>query len=221
MRFTLPALILSFLFGALFLVTSFISYKNKYKVAYNIRNMFPYELNYKSRFVENFYGNTTLILATISFIFFFSTFDLKFTNGFFIMIMISGILASLLFLALVFIPLEYMRLHSIVFIPFLISSFLLATSISIGSFIYNQQIGETSPIPFAIFLLGFVLTLLILVLLLNPKLNLNIRMKETIDEDGSIKYVRPRMITIAFSQWLLFFSLFISEILLFVLTLSF
>jgi hypothetical protein len=46
-------------------------------------------------------------------------------------------------------------------------------------------------------------------------------MKETIAEDGSVKYVRPRMITIAFSQWLLFFSLFISEILLFVLSLSF
>ena len=78
MRFTLPALILSFLFGALFLVTSFISYKNKYKVAYNIRNMFPYELNYKSRFADNFYGNATLILATISFIFFFSTFEIPF-----------------------------------------------------------------------------------------------------------------------------------------------
>lgn len=221
MGFTLPALILSVLFGVLFLVASFISYRNKYKVTYNIRNMFPYELNYKSNFSENFYGNISLILATISFVFFFSTFDLKFNNGFFIIIMISGILSSILFLALVFIPLDYMRLHSIVFILFLISSFLLSTSISIGSFIYNQQIGETSPIPFIIFILGFVLTLLILVLLLNPKLNLNIRMKETIAEDGSIKYVRPRMITIAFSQWLLFFSLFISEILLFVLTLSF
>ena len=210
MGFTLPALILSVLFGVLFLVASFISYRNKYKVTYNIRNMFPYELNYKSNFSENFYGNISLILATISFVFFFSTFDLKFNNGFFIMIMISGILSSILFLALVFIPLDYMRLHSIVFILFLISSFLLSTSISIGSFIYNQQIGETSPIPFIIF-----------ILLLNPKLNLNIRMKETIAEDGSIKYVRPRMITIAFSQWLLFFSLFISEILLFVLTLSF
>jgi len=221
MRFTLPALILSVLFGALFLVTSFISYKNKYKVAYNIRNMFPYELNYKSRFSENFYGNVSLILTVISFLFFFSTFDLRFSNGFFIMIMISGILASILFLALVFIPLDYMRLHSIVFILFLISSFLLATSISIGSFIYNQQIGETSPIPFIIFILGFVLTLLILVLLLNPKLNLNIRMKEIIAEDGSVKYVRPRVIIIAFSQWLIFFFLFISEILLFILSLSF
>lgn len=221
MRFTLPALILSVLFGTLFLVTSFVSYKNKYKIAYNIRNMFPYELNYKGRFSDNFYGNVSLILATISFVFFFSTFDLKFDNGFFIMIMISGILASILFLSLIFIPLDYMRLYSIVFILFLISSFLLATSISIGSFVFNQQIGETSPIPFIIFILGFVLTLFILVLLLNPKLNLNIRMKETIGDDGSIKYVRPRMITIAFSQWLLFFSLFISEILLFVLTLSF
>ncbi|HNX15885.1 MAG TPA: hypothetical protein PKO28_00705 [Bacilli bacterium] len=221
MRFTLPSLLLSILFGALFLVTSFIRYKNKYKVTYNVRNMFPYELNYKSPFAENFYGNVSLILAILSSCVFFFTFDLKFDNGFFIMIFISGIISSILFIAIAFIPLDFIRLHSALFILYMIFSFLLPTSISIGSYVYNQQIGGSSPIPFIIFIIAFIITLVTMVLLLNPKLTLNLRMKEEIAPDGSIKYVRPNIITMAFTEWLLFFFLFANEILVFVLSLAF
>ena len=124
MQFTLPAFLLSLLFGALFLTASFVRYKNKYKVSYDVRNMFPYELNYKSTFIDNFYGNVGLILTLFSFGFFFSTFDLRFDNIFFIIIFITGVLTCVFFLGLVFIPLDFIRLHSIIFILYLISSFL-------------------------------------------------------------------------------------------------
>ncbi|NLV29232.1 MAG: hypothetical protein GXY57_03650 [Erysipelotrichaceae bacterium] len=221
MQFTLPAFLLSLLFGALFLTASFVRYKNKYKVSYNVRNMFPYELNYKSTFIDNFYGNVGLILTLFSFGFFFSTFDLRFDNIFFIIIFITGVLTCVFFLGLVFIPLDFIRLHSIIFILYLISSFLLPVAISIGAFTYNQQTGYTSQIPPIVFISAFIVALVVLAILLNPKLNLNIRMTKEYAEDGSVKYIRPKFITMAFTQWLLFFVLYINEILLFVLTLTF
>ena len=183
--------------------------------------MFPYELNYKSTFIDNFYGNVGLILTLFSFGFFFSTFDLRFDNIFFIIIFITGVLTCVFFLGLVFIPLDFIRLHSIIFILYLISSFLLPVAISIGAFTYNQQTGYTSQIPPIVFISAFIVALVVLAILLNPKLNLNIRMTKEYAEDGSVKYIRPKFITMAFTQWLLFFVLYINEILLFVLTLTF
>lgn len=224
MQFTLPGLLFSILFGGLFLVASFIHYKNKYKISYSVRNMFPYELNYKSRFYDNFYGNLSLILTILGFCFFFSTFDLKFHNGFFIVALISGILTSVLFLALVFVPLDYIRIHSAIFILFIVFSFLLPSSICVGSFVYNQYLmaaSQSTPIPLIVFGLSLVMTIVTLALLLNPKLTLNLRMQKVVNEDGTIKYVRPNVLTLAFTEWLLFFFLYINEILIFVLTLAF
>ncbi|MFA7032763.1 MAG: hypothetical protein WC201_04300 [Bacilli bacterium] len=224
MQFSLPSFLLTILFGGLFLVASFIHYKNKYKIAYSVRNMFPYELNYKSHFADNFYGNTALILTILGFAFFFSTFDLNFHNGFFIVTLISGVLASLFFLILVFVPLDYIRIHSIIFVFFLIFSFLLPSSVCVGSFVYNQylmSIGESTPIPLIVFGLSFLMTIVTLALLLNPKLTLNLRMKKVVNEDGTIKYVRPNVLTLAFTEWILFFLLYINELLIFILTFVF
>ncbi|MCB9498198.1 MAG: hypothetical protein H6688_01915 [Erysipelotrichaceae bacterium] len=224
MQFSLPSFLLSILFGGLFLVASFIHYKNKYKVTYSVRNMFPYELNYKSRFADNFYGNTALILTILGFAFFFSTFDLNFHNGFFITALISGVLASILFLILAFVPLDHIRVHSSIFILFIIFSFLLPSSICVGSFVYNQylmSISESTPIPLIVFGLSLVMTIVTLALLLNPKLTLNLRMKKVVSEDGTIKYIRPNVLTLAFTEWLLFFFLYINELLIFILTFAF
>ena len=65
------------------------------------------------------------------------------------------------------------------------------------------------------------MTIVTLALLLNPKLTLNLRMKKVVSEDGTIKYIRPNVLTLAFTEWLLFFFLYINELLIFILTFAF
>lgn len=220
MRWSLPTLLLSVLFGVLFLVASFISYKSRYQLTYSTRNMFPYELNYKTSFYKNIYGNIALILMTLAMVAFFITFDLKYQHGFLVATAIAGGISAILFFVLVFLPLDFIRAHCAVFVTYIVASFCVPASLCIGSYIYYQQIIFASPIPLIVFILSLIMCLVTVALLLNPKLNLNLRMKEEVQADGTVKYVRPKVMTMAFTEWLLFFFLFINEILVFVLIFS-
>lgn len=220
-RFTLPALLMALLFGGLFLVASFWHYKNKYKITYHPRNMFPYELNYKSSFADNFYGNTALILTFFAFGFLLFTFDSDLGNGFSIFIIISGIITFALFLVLTYVPLDYIRSHCSLFVFYLVFSAGLPAAIALRAYTQNQLLGNNSILCIIVFILAIVTLLVVVALALNPKLTLNMKMKEEIQKDGTIKYIRPNVLTMAFTEWMLFFLLFVDMILLFTLSFSF
>ena len=203
----------SILFFFAYLLLSMANYKQRFKDKYDLRNHFPYEFNYQSKFSDNILGNAALILSSAFALGLFAcSLVYKVNNGMLLFSLISGSIYVILFILLNFIPLKFMRIHMVFSILLFVVSFFTPSAIGLTSL---RQYQETkNVIALVILIICSVVAVFNFVLAMNPRLTLNIKMQIATDEKGNEYYVRPKYIMMAFTEWLMIFSLPVSEILL-------
>ena len=81
--------------------------------------------------------------------------------------------------------------------------------------VYNR-FNEGSPLAIGCFALFVLAALFDLFVAFNPKLKDWTKLEKITNPDGSISYDRPKIFPLAFSEWLIIFSLFLSEVVFFV-----
>lgn len=195
-----------------YILFSITNYKKRFKNQYDLRNYFPYELNYESKFADNLFGNLSLIMSmAFSLALFALGLSYFKTNGYLLVVMIAGALYSVFVALINFIPLKYLKTHLIFTIILFIVAFLTPGSAGLTAFNIYQQNNEIYPI--AVMSVAALVALFVFGLIMNPKLSLNIKMNVATDENGNEYYVRPKYIVMAFTEWMLIFGLIISQLL--------
>ena len=195
-----------------YIFLSTFNYKKRFENKYDLRNCFPYEFNYESKFSDNLLGNIALVASMFLSMGLFAL-GLAYyqTNGYILAGTIAGIVYSILVLAMNFTPLKFMRVHFVVMVILFVAAFFTPMALGLTSFnVY--QIGH-KPFPLVLMILCFVVGLVMFVLIMNPKLSFNIKMKVAVDEEGNERYIRPDFIPVAFSQWVMVLLLPINQIL--------
>lgn len=183
-----------------FLVASIANYNNKYNRKYSVLNTFPYELNFDAPFKENLIGNLLLILSSIMLMTFYAFLWSKFMNGFMILLMVSGIIASILPIFLVLVPVTHLKSHLIVDTLSFAFTFTNVGAVFVLAFFdfrENDNIGSF----IMVFISGFFLLLYVFILL-NPKLSKWGNADKVKNADGTMTYVRPKFFPLAYTEWL-------------------
>ena len=197
----------TFLFVGFIIVSSF-NFKKRFNKEYHLRSHFPYEFNYQGRYQDNIYGNLLYALFVACIIVFFVFFNSNFNNGYLIFALIAGGITLVSLTALVYIPIDQLRLHMTVAALALIFSLGLSFAIVLAS--YNKY-KDSGSIPALISLIiSVVVTLIFVILLLNPKLAHWAEMDKETKSDGTVVLVRPKWFVLAYSEWMMFFLYLIS-----------
>ena len=170
------------------------------QVTYSMKNMFPFEFTYKSDFKNSFYTYLFLLLFVFASIGLFVTFDMTYKNGYHIFTLISGIVCSLLIVALFMIPLTRLRLHTMLAIIFFTLNFACAASMFISAWRSNQE--YMMPVKIVCLVIGGMIILTQFGAILNPRMTLNFKAEEKITENGEKIMVRPKWVVFAFTEWL-------------------
>lgn len=199
MILTLGILIIAIVFFSLLIVSSVLIYRRRMNVTYSIKNMFPFEFTYKADFKSNFYSYMFLLLFVMASIGLFATFDRSYVNGYHIFSMIAGIACSILIVALFMVPLIRLRLHVLLTVLFFTLNFFSAGSILISAWKSNQE--YFSAVKIVCIVIGIIIVLSQFVIILNPKMTLNFKAKEEVNEKGEKVMVRPKWVVFAFSEW--------------------
>lgn len=199
------------LFIAYYFLSSF-NYKRRFNNKYEVLNYFPYELNFEGKFADNLLGNVALVLSMFMSM---SLFALGLAyyqlNGYLIAATIAGILYSILVLGINFTPLKLLKFHFVVMVVLFVCSFF--TPMALGLTSFNVYQINKNPFPIVVMVLCFVVGLINFVFVMNPRLSFNIKMKVAVDEEGNEKYIRPKFILVAFTEWLMILLLPINQIL--------
>lgn len=212
----LGLLITSIFLFACFLVASVFNYKARFKKEYHLRSHFPYELNYHGRYQDNIYGNILYALYFVAVAVFFVFFSNGFINGYLIFAMVAGAITLISLSALVYIPIDHLRLHMIVVALAFIFSLAFSFSIVLASYFKYK---DSSSIPAVVSLVISTLTsAFYAILILNPKLMHWAEMEDKTNEDGTVVKVRPKYFVLAYSEWSLMIIYLLSLISLFVET---
>ncbi len=203
--------------GSILLFISYIflstfNYKKRFMNKYDLRNCFPYEFNFESKLTDNLLGNVALIASMFLSMGLF-TLGLAFyqNNGYIIAGTIAGIVYSILVLAINFTPLKTLRFHFVMMVILFVAAFFTPMALGLTSFSIYQTTKQIYPI--VLMVICFIIGLLMFVIIMNPKLSFNIKMKVAVDEQGNEKYVRPDFITVAFTEWMMVLLLPVSQIL--------
>ena len=203
MVFTISLFGLAVTLLIILLIVSFLLFKKRKGEGFDMRNSFPFELSYQTRFQDSFYTHLLLALFVLAGCGFYATYDLKFSNGYLIFMMVGGILSTLAIYALFYNPFIRLKLHIInVAISFALT-LAISTSIIIYSFLLTKN--HLSWASITSIVLSSLSTIAILAIMINPRMDLNIRFKEVVLENGEKEYVRPKYVTLAISEWLLIF----------------
>ena len=201
------------LFFVTHMIISRAYFKRRFKHDYDVRNHFPYEFNFESKFSDNILGNVALIMSCAISVAFFALSATKIkSNGFVLYSLVAGSLYSILIGIIHFIPLKTIKTHLIFSVLLLAMSFACPAAIGLGAFSLYRE--NKDVFPLVIFIISMTISLFYFVLTMNPKLSLNIRMEVATDDKGNQIYLRPKFIVMAFSEWLDIFGMVISHILL-------
>ena len=117
--------------------------------------------------------------------------------------MVGGVLSCLAIYALFYVPLLRLRLHIIVDAIFF--SLRLAVSVAIIVVSYRLIQINVSWSNITSIVLAGISTLVTVVIIANPRLTLNFKTLEVEKDNGEKEHVRPKCVTLAFSEWLLIF----------------
>lgn len=114
---------------------------------------------------------------------------------------------------------KYIKTHSLLATIFIVLGFFSSALTALYSFLsYNVYArfneGSILSIICGVFAIIFALTELIIAV--NPKLKDWIKLNKITNNDGSISYSRPKIVSLAFSEWLTALILFLSEIIFFI-----
>ena len=200
-NFAIPSLLASFILIFVFTFSSILNYKNRFKMDYHIRNYYPYELNYESKFKDNFTGNVAICLYGAFGIFFYTIFDSSYLNGFLIFDLIAGSLLTLALVSLVFIPLKRLKVHLLMVFISIVLAFLVPFSNALASSIAYRN--EQATGSMVMMIVNALYCLFIFILIINPKLSHWAELKKETNPDGTVKYVRPKVFILALIEWLL------------------
>ncbi len=199
------------LFIAYFLLSTF-NYKKRFENKYDVKCFFPYELNYESKLADNLLGNIALVLSMFTSMGLFALGLAYFkTNGYLLAATIGGIIYSILVLGIHFTPLKLLKFHFIVMIILFLAAFF--TPMALGLTSFNVYQNTKNVFALVLMIISFIVGLVMFVFVMNPKLSFNIKMKVAVDEQGNEKYIRPKFILVAFTEWLMVLLLPVSQIL--------
>lgn len=212
---------LGFLIGAVFLFISFVlastfNYKARFKLQYHLRSHFPYELNYHGKFQDNIYGNLIYVLYFAAVTVFLVLFDKVHTNGYLIFALIAGAVTIISLSALIFIPIDHLRLHMLIVALAFIFSLTFSFAIVLASYFKYKEHSSVSALVSLI--ISVVITALYAILILNPKLAHWAEMEDEKHEDGTVSKVRPKWFVLAYSEWALMILYIFSLVSLFIET---
>ena len=219
MILTLGILIISIVFFSLLIISSTLIYRRRMQVTYSLKNMFPFEFTYRSDFKNSFYTYMFLLLFVFASMGLFITFDMTYKNGYHIFSLISGIACSLLIVAMFMVPLTRLRLHTILAIIFFTLNFACAASIFISAWRSNQE--YNTPLKIICLVIGGLIILTQFVAILNPRMTLNFKAEEKVNEKGEKVMVRPKWVVFAFTEWLNIILFIINMINITILTFTF
>lgn len=206
----------SIFFFILYFVLSCFNYRRRFKEQYDVRNHFPYEFNYEGRFSDNLLGNITLILSGVFSLGAFSFAGAQMhLNGLLLSAVGAGGLLSILLVIINFVPLKSIKVHLLFLVLLFVSAFATPTLLGFTFFEHYQIYQDT--ISLAFFIVSLVVGAFVFILIMNPKLSLRITMQKATDEKGNEYYVRPKFIVVAFSEWLILFSLLLTQVILIIL----
>ena len=204
--------ICAILFFVAFFMFSKIHYEHKYKMKYDIRNMFPYEHNIKGGYSDNIVGNIAFVLfGLVSIGFYVLALNEGFRSNNYFILLIASICHIITSVLLLFIPLNFIKTHlaiSLFSMVFSVAHYGALCFVSLSDYQLLLQKGDlVIGIISAIFLLAS------FILIMNPKLNNKISYIEEKQEDGTIIYKRPKYFVLAFSEWIAIFFIIIGMIL--------
>ncbi len=208
----------SILFFFAFFLSGQLTYKKKFSLTYDIRNTFPYEINYQTKFLDNILVNSFLIFAIALSLGYFIFFNIGNLSGINIVIVIAGCALSVCVFFLFFADLKYLRFHLFLMIFVGILAFALPASIAISAF-GQFQADNKNIFALVMTIISAIFALFIFGVMMNPKLNFKLEMKKQVTPDGKEVLVRPKYFVLAFSEWIFIFSLFVSQILLLIINL--
>ena len=190
-------------------------YFKKFDVKYSFKRMFPYEFNYPNAFKNNIYGNIAFIISIIGTIAFY-IYCLNTRVGSNVpafVLVIVAFLISVTTCCLLFMPLQFLRLHMMMSTLTMVCAFAmpaLACSIIYPQFRY--AVNNTKIVYLVAFIVGTIMSLAMLVFLLNPRATYKIYMDKHEDKDGNITMIRPKFIPMAFNEWWAIFTFMLSPI---------
>lgn len=209
----------SFLFFVCYVVFSNLIYKKKYEESYDFRNHFPYEYNFNQGFKENILGNICLILSMLLSM---GSYGLAlgyfFNNGNLLFVVISGIIFSIAVLFANFVPLKLLRFHVISAIISFVAAFATPSAIALAAFANYRE--TSSSFSMVILVTSIVVAVFFFGAVMNPRLTLKIQMIVEKDTNGNEKYVRPKFIVFALSEWFVNFGIIVSDLLFLFLIIS-
>lgn len=194
----------SVLFLILYIIVSFIIYRNNELEKFNIKNCFSYEL-FLNKKRKQFSFN---ILILISMMFVFVNAIIYTVKPFDTLKLISClfmIIAICLFVAISIIPLSKYKEHCACSILFILCIGIYGGINFFNNLrLYNIEHNIYEILAFSV---DAIVLLSSLIVILNPKL---ITFKMDKDEDG--KLIRPKIIPMAFSEWIMLFVLLFSQL---------
>ena len=203
-NFAIAFLFVSIVALFIFVLFSILNYKNRFKMKYDIRNHYLYELNYESKFSDNLTGNLAVILFSGCSIAFYSMFNSNFNNGWLLFVLIGGCIYSVVLASLVFIPLKSLKLHLAMVFFSIVLAFLIPFADAMACSIDYRNTQNVGSLVMAI--VNALYCLFIFILMINPRLSHWAELKEERNDDGTVKYVRPKVFILAFIEWLLILS---------------
>ncbi|MCR5506180.1 MAG: hypothetical protein K6F07_04210 [Bacilli bacterium] len=202
----------SILLFILFLFTGISAYKKRWNMGYDMRNCFPYEINYRQRFTDNILPNAILTFVVATSLGLFIFFDIKNLSGATIVTLACGCLGAILVFFMFFTDIRFIRFHIALFSLLAIAAFGSPASIAVIS--YQKYQSSNNVYYIVIALIAVVVGLFAFALIMNPRLSFKLQMQKAVGIDGKETLMRPKYFVLAFSEWLFIFTYFFSEILL-------
>ena len=205
---------LTFFVAGYFFSSTF--YFKKFDVKYAFKRMFPYEYNYPNAFKNNIYGNVAFIISiigTIAFYIYYLNTQVVGNNVPAFVLVIVAFLISVTICCLLFMPLQFLRLHMMVSTLAMVCAFMMpALACCVIYPELKDAISSTKPAYLVAFIIGALMAVTMLIFLLNPRATYKIYMDKHEDEDGNITMVRPKFIPMAFNEWWAIFTFVLSPI---------
>lgn len=212
-NFALGLLVVEALFLVGFVVFSRINYKNRFKESYDLRNHFPYELNFEGRYGENLFGNICATIMGVCSVLFYVFFEPNFGDGYYLFTRIAGILYSISISFMIFVPMKMLKTHLLYTVIVIVFSFLSSFSIALNAMnTFTRTHYNLLLIPL---IFSVVICLFVMALIINPRINKWAKLEEVIEKDGTKTYKRPKWFVLAFTEWcLIFLSILIQAVVL-------
>ena len=200
-----------FLF-VVFNVVSRIFYKRRHGDKYHFYQMFPYEFNYPAVFKENPYGNFLFIMASLSIAVFYIL--NPYNSIYRIMALIAALAFTMILICIIMMPLYYLKTHMALSCLAMVLSMVLPLFNLFLALEEKKIATDTAQQTLCVIsiVLSGILSLIMLLLILNPRLTFKIYYDKTIDANGKEVLKRPSVIFLALNEWMSIFIYFLSPL---------